>query len=244
MKRMLLTLAIAPLLLIACGGGDDGDSASGGDAADFCTFAKAADSSGDSASDALDAGDPAGIEAALTAALADAEQAAELAPAEIADTVDKLLDGQTRIVAVLERNDWDLTAALSDDEFQSLATDESIENASNELDAYLETECGIPADGSSSTEDTTATSDTAAGSGGTIDLGNGDAEAAIDQFLSLYEIGSGTKLTDDQRACLKDELNGELTSEDLSAVANGGEPSNDVAMALGLAFISCDVVTG
>jgi hypothetical protein len=242
MKRPLVLIATLPLFLLACGS-DDGDSASGGDAADFCTFAKAADSSGDAASDALDAGDPAGIEAAFTAALADAEKAAELAPPEIADVVDTVVDGQTRIVAVLERNDWDLTAALSDDEFQSLATDETFENASNDLDEFLETECGIPADGSASTEDTTA-SDSDEGSTGTIDLGNGDAAAAIDQFLSLYEIGSGTKLTDDQRACLKDELDGELSSEDLSAVANGGEPSNDVAMALGLAFINCDVVTG
>jgi hypothetical protein len=146
---------------------------------------------------------------------------------------------------VLERNDWDLTSALSDDEFQSLATDESFERASEELDQFLESECGIPADGDSNTEDTVdGATDATDGPTGTIDLGNGDAAAAIDQFLSLYEIGSGTKLTDEQRDCLTAELDGELSSEDLSAVANGGEPSNDVALALGTAFITCDVIAG
>jgi hypothetical protein len=240
MKRPLLILATLPLFLLACGGDDgaDGNTAAG----DFCTFAKAADSSGQAASGALDAGDPAGIEAALTAALADAERAAELAPDDIADTVDKVVDGQARIIGVLERNDWDLTAALADDEFQSLATDESFDRANDELDEYLETACGIPADGDASTDDTTAP-DSSAEPSGTIDLGNGDAAAAIDQFLSLYEIGSGTELSDEQRECLKAELDGELTSEDLSAVANGGEPSNDVALALGTAFLACDVIS-
>ena len=239
MKRPLALLAIAalPWALVACGGDDDGGDAGGADS-DFCTLAKAADSSGDDASTALDSADPAQIEEALNAALADAERAAEIAPDDIKAAVEKVVDGQRQLIEGLERNDWDILAAIGDEEFAALIEDESFQEASDELDAYLETTCGIAQEDDSATDSTTPVDGTTG-----FELSD-DPEAALDQFLQLYEIGSGTELTDEQRTCLKDALGEELSSEDLASVVNGGAVSDEITTAVGLAFVSCGATPG
>jgi hypothetical protein len=240
MKRPLALLAIAalPWALVACGGDDDGGDAGGADS-DFCTLAKAADSSSDDASTALDTADPAKIEEALNAALADAERAAEIAPDDIKAAVEKVVDGQRQLIEGLERNDWDILAAIGDEDFAALIEDPSFQEASNELEAYLETTCGItPETDPEVTDDTTA-------AGGTTGFElSDDPEAALDQFLQLYEIGSGTELTDEQRTCLKDALREDLSSEDLASVVNGGGVSDEVTTAVGLAFVTCGATPG
>jgi hypothetical protein len=247
MKRSWKALSVAAVsvALVACGGDDDGGGASS--SGDFCTEARAADTSGDAVDAALDSGDPDAIKAAFDDALADAERAQDLAPDEIRDAVDTVVDGQRRLIELFGAEDFDVTAIFANEDFQTLIEDESFQTASDDLDAFLARECGIDgdgsADGSSDTPDTAATGDTDTGGTGTIDLGNGDPEAALDQFISLYEIGSGTELTDEQRTCLKDGLRDELTAEQLSEIANSGNVSDDVTTALGLAFIQCDVLT-
>jgi hypothetical protein len=92
-------------------------------------------------------------------------------------------------------------------------------------------------------DDTVASDDTVApddttGSGDTIDLGEG--EAAINKFLDFYELGTGTKLTSEQRSCIVDELSDKVQGTELNDAVNG-KASPELEQALGLAFLDCKV---
>jgi hypothetical protein len=234
--RLRLSLAaflLASTVLVACGGdsgGGGGATATEGD--EFCTLAKAADSSNDQASTALDTGDADKIKTELTRAAADGARAAKAAPDDIRATVDKVVDGQNQIIAALERNDWDILKAFSDKEFATLIEDTSFATAGDKLETYLSDKCGIAPE----TADTEAATETMP-----ADAASGDA---IDQFLRLYEVGSGTQLTDEQRSCLKEAVGDKLTTDDLTAIVQSGEPSGELALVLGTAFLTCNVVTG
>jgi hypothetical protein len=232
MRRPLvavLSIALVSLAATACGSDDEASSGTGPDS-EFCVAAKAADEAGTAVDRALDGGDPAELKPAFADALAKGKAAQKLAPDDIADTVADVVKGQEQLIALFEKDDYDLTKILANPDFQTLIDDERFSTASDKLDTYLADVCGIARD------------DTNSGSvpAGTIDLGNGDPEAALDQFISLYEIGSGTKLTDEQRTCLKDTLRDALSSDDLSSIV-GGTPDDAVTTALGNAFISCKV---
>ena len=74
-----------------------------------------------------------------------------------------------------------------------------------------------------------------------FDLPEGDA--GFERFLDMYAIGSGVGLTPEQRQCLRDELAGEVSVEDLELLVNGGA-SDETQTAVGVAFISCDALAG
>ena len=124
----------------------------------------------------------------------------------------------------------------------------TISETGDELDAYLSDKCGI--DTSDETDETTVVDDTIAvddtvipditvAPGDTIyDLGEG--EDAINQFLDFYELGTGASLTDEERSCLVSNLVDKVTGADLNQ-AISGEPSDEVQLAIGQAFIDCDV---
>lgn len=154
----LVSLGIAGLLLAGCGGSSD---EGGGNAEGFCELAEEADAAGDDVSDALDSGRPKTIERALADAVEAYGAAAEDAPDDIKADVDTMIDAQTELQSVLEKNDFDLEVAFEDPDLQALFEDESIQEASDSVDAYLEDECGIEREDS-------ATDDTAADAGGAV----------------------------------------------------------------------------
>jgi len=233
--RLRLSLAaflLASTVLVACGGDGGGGGATATEGDEFCTLAKAADSSNDQASTALDTGDADKIKTELTRAAADGARAAKAAPDDIRESVEKVVDGQNQIIAALERNDWDILKAFDDKEFATLIEDTSFATAGDKLETYLSDKCGIAPE----TADTEAATETTP-----ADAASGDA---IDQFLRLYAIGSGTTLTDEQTSCLKETLGDKLTTDDLTALVQSGEPSDELALVIGTAFITCNVATG
>jgi hypothetical protein len=129
------------------------------------------------------------------------------------------------------------------DEGQALIDEAGKSTTGDDFKTYLSDKCGIessdttsPAD--SAPVDTSATVDTSASGDTIVDLGEG--EDAINKFLDFYELGTSTKLTDEQRSCIVSELTDKITGADLNQ-AIAGQASEAVSQALGLAFIGCNV---
>lgn len=142
MKRRQRTISVLGasvlLALTGCGGGDEGASLD-----EFCDLAERAQEASDDVDSAFESGDPGDLEDGITDAIEEAEAAADAAPDDIKDAVDTVLKAQQDLAAILEDNDWDLTAAVEDSAFEDLLADNDIEDASDELEDYLDDECGI-----------------------------------------------------------------------------------------------------
>ncbi len=243
-KRLIpLIAAFIPLSLAACGGGDETPkTAKEGDA-----FCKAAQEASD-ASDEVDfeSGDADALKKAIDDSLSSGKAAADKAPADIADTVKTVNDGQEELAKVFEDNNYDITAVIADEKFIALTEDEEITDASDELDQYLDDKCGIASDSTDTTspDDTTPTEETAAteettapdsseGAGGSV----GPIDAGT--FIDAAAIDLGVELTDEQRQCFIDEV-ADVTPEQLGE-AVGGTPSEEVQQAVGLAILKCEI---
>ena len=241
MMKRLAVLSVLAFSFAACGGSDDqAASASEGDA--FCSLAQVAKDDND-ALDGLDITDPTAVRVGLSTALDSLSALAAEAPADIEATVNKLLTNEEKLEDLLEANDFDFVEMAQSDEGKALLADESLEVPGDELDTYLNEKCGIEIDDTVPTDDTVATDDTIGsdvtiGSDISIDLGEG--EDAINRFLDFFELGTGTELTDEQRACVVDELRDSITGDELNE-AISGNPSEEATQALGLAFIGCDI---
>jgi hypothetical protein len=247
MKRLAL-LSIAALSFTACGsdGGGQAATATQGDA--FCKLAQTAKDDNDTLQE-VDASDPAAIKLQLGAAIDSLSALAAKAPKDIVDTVKTLLANEEKLEGLLKDNDYDFEKLAATDEGKKLQEDTEIDQNGEELDAYLTEKCGI--DTSDETDDTAVVDDTIAvedtvvvdesvASDDTIvDLGEG--EDAINQFLDFYELGTSSTLTVEDRDCLVSNLIDKVTGDDLNQAVSG-EPSEEVKLALGQAFIDCEVV--
>lgn len=242
MKRLAL-LSVLAIAFTACGS-SDGKAATASDGDAFCTAAQVAKADNDALQD-LDPTDPAKVKVQLSGAIDSLSTVAAKAPADISATVNKLLAAEEKLEGLLEDNDFDFVKMLATDEGKQLIADDEITKVGDDLDKYLNDKCGIVTDDSVATDDTVATDDSIAtddtvGSDMSIDLGEG--EDAINQFLDFYELGTSSKLTDDERACIVDALS-DVSGADLNA-AIAGNSSEEVQQALGLAFINCNVAVG
>jgi hypothetical protein len=245
MMKQLALLSLAALSVAACGS-SDGQAATAGEGDDFCRLAQIArDDEQDL--EAVDATDANAVELSLTTAIDSLTAMAAKAPKDISTTVSDLLAQEEDLEALLKENDYDIEKMSATEEGKALLDDESIGKNGDALDVYLGDKCGI--DTSDETDDTTAVEDTIAVDdtvpeitipvGDTIvDLGEG--EEAINQFLDFFELGTGDSLTDEQRSCLVTNLVDKVTGADLNQ-AIAGEPTEAVQLALGQAFIDCDV---
>ena len=246
MKKNLALLSLVALGIAACGS-SDGEAATAEEGDQFCTLAQTAKDDNDALDD-VDPADPTAVKLQLTAAIDSLSAMAAKAPKDIVDTVNELLANEEKLEGLLKDNDYDFVKFAASDEGKALIDDDSISEIGDELDAYLSDKCGI--DTSDETDETTVVDDTIAvddtvipditvAPGETIyDLGEG--EAAINQFLDFYELGTGASLTDEERSCLVSSLVDKVTGADLNQ-AISGEPSNEVQLAIGQAFIDCDV---
>jgi len=241
MKKLVLASVVA---LAAAGCGSSGGSAataSQGDA--FCKLAQTAKDDNDALSN-VDFTDPAKVKLQLSAAIDSLTAMAAKAPKDISATVKSLLDDETKLETLLKANDFDIVKMSATDEGKALIDEADKSTTGEELDKYLSDKCGITIDTSEDTTvpsdttpvDTTATNDS---TGVSVDVG--ECAAAINKFLDFYEIGTGAKLTAEQRSCIVDSLHGKVTGEDLNKVISGGDASTELEQALGLAFIGCNV---
>ncbi len=244
MKRLaLLSVSVLAITFTACGS-SDGNAATASSGDEFCKLAQVAKDDNDALDD-IDPTDAATIKVQLSGAIDSLTAMAAKAPADISDTVDKLLAAEENLEKLLADNDFDFAKLAASDEGKKLLDDDSISKTGDELDTYLSDKCGIATDNTTAdtvaTDDTIATDDTVtddtSGSDISIDLGEG--EDAVNKFLDFFELGTGQTLTDEERSCIVDALK-DVSGDELNE-AIGGNPSEDVQQALGLAFINCNV---
>jgi hypothetical protein len=243
MIKQLVVVSVLGFGFTACGSsGGVAATASEGDA--FCTLAQSAKDDNDSLS-ALDGSDAAKLKVELSGAIDSLTKAVGKAPKDIVDTAKILLAKEVELENVLKKYDYDIAKMTASDEGKKIINDESAQSAGDDFDKYLNDKCGIAPDDTVATDDTIAADDTVVtndtiDSGGTGTLG----DDAINSFLDIYEQGTGTPLSDEERSCLTDALSGKLTNDDLSGVLAGGQPSDAVIQALALGFVNCNVALG
>jgi hypothetical protein len=268
--RSLPALVASAALLVgltACGG-DDGDSGTAEEGSEFCELAEDAERLGDRVDDLdFESATPDEIEEAVTEAVSAAEATLEEAPEDIADAMERTVEVQQAAAELLEDFDWDAAEAFTSDEALELVEDqEAAEDDRDDVRDYLEDRCDIEDDSDDTVPDDTATDDTVTddttadtatddtGAGATtgddpdvsvdaVDVDLPDGEEGIRRFVELYSLGSGTEVTEEQTACVVAELEGDVTVEELEAVM-GGEDDMATQQAVGLAFLTCDIVTG
>jgi len=203
------------------------DSASPGPDSEFCAAATEAEAAGDGVDAAFAAG-PAELEAAVTAALEGAKATVELAPAEIADTMNVTIEFQERFAALLEANGWDASAAFTTPEGQQLQADAAaVEPDLQRVRDYLEVNCGIEDD---SQEEPTAAPALPAG------------EEGVRRFIQLYAVGASVEVSPEQEDCFVEELSGKVEVDQLQ-LALTSEAPEAVKRDVGLAVIACGITT-
>jgi hypothetical protein len=238
MKRLAL-LSVLAIAFTACGS-SDGQAATATEGDQFCTLAQVARDD-EQTLENVDPTDATALKLNYSAAIDSVSAMAAKAPKDISATVRKLLADEEELEGLLKDHDYDFTKFAASDEGKAILEENTISETGKELDAYLSDKCGIDI-----TDDTTPVADTipvtdtvAVGSSDTIvDLGEG--EEAINQFLDFYELGTGATLTDVERSCIVSNLVDKVTGADLNQ-AIAGEPTEEVQLALGQAFIDCNV---
>ncbi|MEP7204331.1 MAG: hypothetical protein ABI894_17095 [Ilumatobacteraceae bacterium] len=244
MNKNFALLSLVALAITACGS-SDGQAATANEGDDFCKLAQTAKDDNDEL-DTIDPTDSNAVKLTLGGAIDSLSAAAAKAPKDIVDTVKDLLANEEKLEGLLKDNDYDFEKFAASDEGKAMLDDDSISKTGDELDAYLTDKCGIDtSDGTSdSTVDTIAVEDTILTDGTIVSLDTivdlGEGEDAINKFLDFYELGTGATLTDEERTCIVASLVDKVTGADLNQ-AISGQPSQDVQLALGTAFIDCQV---
>jgi hypothetical protein len=237
MTRNLALLSLVALAITACGS-SDGQSATASEGDQFCTLAQVARDDQQTLEN-VDPNDAAALELNYSAAIDAVSAMAAKAPKDISATVDKLLADEEELEGLLKDNDYDFTKFAASDEGKAILEENTISQTGEELDAYLSDKCGIDiTDDTTPVADTIPVTDTVVSGDTIVDLGEG--EDAINQFLDFYELGTGATLTDVERSCIVSNLVDKVTGADLNQ-AIAGEPTEAVQLALGQAFIDCNV---
>ncbi|MGZ7036155.1 MAG: hypothetical protein ACXVIQ_13160 [Ilumatobacteraceae bacterium] len=252
MRKQLVTTAAVILVLASCGSsGGVAATATKGDA--FCKLAATAKQDNDTLN-TLDFTDTAKLKLDLSAAIDSLSAAVAKAPKDIADTAQQLLTAEELVEKLLKDNNYDIDKMSASAEGKKALADISKSTVPDDFDKYLKDKCGIassdttpsdttPSDttGTTSPSDTTPADTTVTG-GSTVDtiVDLGEGAAAINKFLDYYELGTGNKLTADERSCIVTKLTGKVTGAELNQ-AIAGNSSTELEQALGLAFIDCHV---
>ncbi|MEP7046371.1 MAG: hypothetical protein ABI949_06830 [Ilumatobacteraceae bacterium] len=240
-KRIALISLVAFAAATACGSSDGAAAtATAGDS--FCTAAQGAKDDND-ALKRLDPTDSAKVKVQLSAAIDSLSALVAKAPTDIVAKAKALLANEVNLEKLLQKNNYDVIKFAASDEGKALIADKTASKTGDDFDAYLTAKCGIASDNTSpTTSDTTVTGDSVASGdsspGVSIDLGEGDA--AINKFLDFYELGTSSTLSDSDRTCIVSYLSDKVTGDDLNK-AIAGTPTDELSLALGQAFISCNV---
>ena len=147
MKRSIAIAAglAATLALVACGDDDEGGS---GSSSDYCTLIVSFQEKSDVVDDVLSSSDsgPADVEAAMNAVKPMIAQLRSAAPAEIKADVETMAVATLRMIEIFAEYDYDfmaLSTAPEVAELEDLTNSAEIEAASDRLNDYEETTCGL-----------------------------------------------------------------------------------------------------
>jgi|CXWK01.1.fsa_nt_gi hypothetical protein len=147
MKRSIAIAAglAATLALVACGDDDEGGS---GSANDYCTLIVSFQEKSEVVDDVLSSSDssPADVEDAMNAVKPMVAQLQSAAPAEIKADVETMASATLRMIEIFEQYEYDfmaLSTAPELAEIEELTSSAEVEAASERLNDYEETTCGI-----------------------------------------------------------------------------------------------------
>jgi hypothetical protein len=251
MRKPVVLATIAALGLTACGGTvGTPATAKQGDA--FCKLAQTAKDDND-ALDKLDFTDTAKVKLQLPAAIDSLSAAVAKAPKDIKDTAQQLLTMEESVETLLKANNYDFTKVAASDAGKKAIDSLNKSTVPDDFKKYLSDKCGIVSANTtpgttptgtspSDTTQTTSPTNTSASGGSTVDtiVDLGSGAAAINKFLDYYELGTGAKLTSDERTCIVNYLVDKVTGSELNQ-AIAGNASSKLTQDLGLAFLTCKV---
>ena len=145
-----LTLVVGTVAAVALLGacGDDKKSGSGG-GNDYCARILAFKAESEAFNPDFTNGKPEDLKAAFTQMAASLHDMENGAPAEIAADVKVEADYIDAMIEILDKYNWDVTASMSDEDYQKLGeinSDTAVADANDHLKAYSEETCGIPSD--------------------------------------------------------------------------------------------------
>lgn len=198
MKKLLVILAFATLLLAGCGGGDDGGgsvdtaaegssdaaekdtnfSGKGGD--DFCDLAKKYEKDFEDTGDAANSED---IEKEFTELTTAIDKLADEAPGEIEDDAKKIAGAFGEYNDLLKKYDYDFAKIPKEESDKISIENPDVEAASNRVESYFEKVCKMDSDGDGDTD-------------GVIDDGSSSDPAEEDPASGTSE----TELPEDEQA--------------------------------------------
>ena len=149
--RRMIPIVLASFLLVACGGGGDGDSSfseSGGDSGDFCAAANQFAALNSVINEATQPDDLQSQLAPIESALSDLEKSA---PKEIKTDVADVVDGYGQIVKFITESDPSDPEAMMG---EMLAIGFSIAEPAERMNQYILAECGLDLDAVAATAPT------------------------------------------------------------------------------------------
>jgi len=142
-----LTAVVGSLAAIALLGacGDDKKSSSGG-GNDYCARIVAFKAKSEAFNPDFTNGAPDELKAAFTEMANALHDMQDGAPAEIAADIKVEVDYLDEMMSILDKYEWDVTASMSDEDYQRMGeinSDTAVADANDHLKAYSEETCGI-----------------------------------------------------------------------------------------------------
>ncbi len=213
-------VALVALGTATCG--SDGPPATAEPGSKFCELAQQARDVGD----AIDtsAGDPDLLQEQVGAALEASKKAAAAAPKDFEVRANESVQAQEAFIDILAKYDYVFVSAITSDEGQELFEDPQYIALQDERKAYLLDKCEIV-----STDDTS----------GEIPLSAGDD--GIRQLFELLQLNESFNLTDDQIDCAVETLSGNISDEDIQAIANSEAVSDQATALFGQTIVDCGI---
>jgi len=132
--------AAAALALTACSsGGGSGSSSS----ASFCDLAKDVETQMNAVDKVGETDGPEALKTVFVDAENALKQAAKKAPSEIKSDLNALVDGIGTFNSIGKKHDYDIMKMASDPELAKMMENDKLDTASENVQKYLETECGL-----------------------------------------------------------------------------------------------------
>ncbi|MEO6124661.1 MAG: hypothetical protein ABIR32_13230 [Ilumatobacteraceae bacterium] len=218
-------ILVASFGLAACGSDAPKQADTAEPGSTFCALSQTARDVG--AKVDITSGNSDELKGQIADALEASKKAAAVAPKDFEDLAGESIDAQERFIEILEVNDYDVVAASATDEGKKFFQDPRFTKVQDERDAYLSDHCGIKP-----SEDN---------AGSDISLATGDE--GIRQLFTLLQLNPDAGVTDEEVDCAVDALSGNISDEDIAAIANQGEVTaagtavfNDVVSTCGISL--------
>ena len=207
----------------ACGSDAPKQAATAEPGSEFCDLAQTSRDIGSSIDPTV--ATPEELEDDVAEALEASKAAAAAAPKDFEELAERSVESQETFIDILEEYDYEYLTAITSPEGKELFEDPQYQQLQDDRDEYLLEKCEIEKAESSSEGDLT--------------LASGDD--GIRQVFQLLQFNDAFTITDEQIDCAVAELSGKISDEDLQAIANQTEVSQEGQQNLGLAVIACGI---